>query len=137
MTNIGKGPLEKDLTFLLNDNFKTLLKEPTSKNQKATSLWTLGCHKPVIPVVTFLTNSSLKLLKTKGLKLTSMMPLNSIIWIIMHHSRSWSTFTLDSLLTVTNFIHRNLFNHQPFDGLSIIINTIKLLAKKGIEVWIT
>ena len=38
MTNIGKGPLEKDLTFLLNDNFKTLLKEPTSKNQKATSL---------------------------------------------------------------------------------------------------
>ena len=29
--------------------------EPTSKDQKATSLWTLGCHKPVIPVVTFLT----------------------------------------------------------------------------------
>ena len=24
-------------------------------DQKATSLWTLGCHKPVIPVVTFLT----------------------------------------------------------------------------------
>ena len=91
------------------------MKEPTSKNQKATSLWMLGCHKPVIPVVTFLTNSSLKLLKTKGLKLTSMMPLNSITWIIMHHSRSWSTFTLDSLLTVTNFIHRNLFNHQPFE----------------------
>ena len=27
--------------------------EPTSKNQKAASLWTLGRHKPVIPVVTF------------------------------------------------------------------------------------
>jgi hypothetical protein len=27
--------------------------EPTSKNQQAASLWTLGRHKPVIPVVTF------------------------------------------------------------------------------------
>ena len=26
----------------------------TLKNQKAMSLWILGCHKPVIPVVTFL-----------------------------------------------------------------------------------
>ena len=29
--------------------------EPTSKHQRATSLSPLGCHKPVIPVVSFLT----------------------------------------------------------------------------------
>ena len=39
-------------------------------------------------------------------------------------------FTLDAFLTVINLVHKHLFNHQPFDGLSIIINTIKLLAKK-------
>ena len=39
-------------------------------------------------------------------------------------------FTLDAFLTVINLIYKNIFNHQPFDGLSIIINTIKLLSKK-------
>jgi len=29
--------------------------KPTSKDQKAPSLCTFGCHKPLIPVVTFLT----------------------------------------------------------------------------------
>ena len=29
-----------------------------------------------------------------------------------------------------NLIYKSLFDHQPFDGLSIIINTIKLFAKK-------
>ena len=48
----------------------------------------------------------------------------------MQHSRSWITFTLDAFLTVNNLIYKNLFYHQPFDGLSIIINTIKLFAKK-------
>ena len=47
----------------------------------------------------------------------------------MQHLRNWSTFTLDAFLTVINLIYRNLFNHQPYDGLSIIINTIKLFAK--------
>ena len=28
--------------------------EPMLKDQKATSLWTLGCHKPVITVIIFL-----------------------------------------------------------------------------------
>ena len=40
-------------------------------------------------------------------------------------------FTLNPFLTVINFIYKNLFNLQPFDGLSIIISTIKLFAKKG------
>ncbi|MCP9265034.1 Alpha-l1 nicotinic acetyl choline receptor [Dirofilaria immitis] len=41
--------------------------EPTSKDQKATSLWALGCHKPVIPVVTFLTPLARNLLiNSKG-----------------------------------------------------------------------
>ena len=57
--------------------------------------------------------------------------LNGIIWIIMQHSRSWSTFTLDAFLTVSNLICKSAFNNQPFDGLSII-NTLKLLAKKRI-----
>ena len=35
-----------------------------------------------------------------------------------------------ALLTVINLIYKNLFNCQPFDGLSIIIITIKLFAKK-------
>ena len=48
----------------------------------------------------------------------------------MQHSRSWSTFTLDAFLTVIKLIYKNLFNHQPFDSLSIIINTIKSFAKK-------
>ena len=39
-------------------------------------------------------------------------------------------FTLGVFLTVINLIYENLFNHQPFDGLSVIINTIKLFAKK-------
>ena len=38
-------------------------------------------------------------------------------------------FTLDELLTVINFIYKNIY-HQFFDCLSIIINTIKLFAKK-------
>ena len=50
----------------------------------------------------------------------------------MQHSRSGSTFTLDAFLTENNLICKNLFNHQNFDGLSIIINTIKVLGKKGI-----
>ena len=58
------------------------------------------------------------------------MPLNGIIWIIIQHSRNWSTFTLDGFLTVMNFIYKKLFNHQPFDGLSIIINTIKLFTNR-------
>ena len=37
---------------------------------------------------------------------------------------------LDTFLTVINLIYKNLFYHQPFDGLSIIINTIKLFAIK-------
>ena len=41
-------------------------------------------------------------------------------------------FALDAFLTVINLIYKNLFNLQPFVGLSIIINTIKLFAKKGI-----
>ena len=61
------------------------------------------------------------------------MPLNGIIWIIMQHSRNWSTFTLDAFLTVINLIYKNLFNHELFDGLSIIINTIKLFAKTNID----
>ena len=59
------------------------------------------------------------------------MLLNGIIWTIMQNSRSWSTFTLDALLTVTNLIYKNLFYDQPSDGLSIIINAIKLFAKKN------
>ena len=39
-------------------------------------------------------------------------------------------FTRDEFLTVINLIYKKLFNHQPFDGLSITINTIKLFAKK-------
>ena len=39
-------------------------------------------------------------------------------------------FTLDVFLIVINLIYKNLFYHQPFDGLSIIINTIKLFAIK-------
>ena len=58
------------------------------------------------------------------------MLLNGIIWIIMQHSRNWSMFTLGVFLTVINLIYENLFNHQPFDGLSVIINTFKLFAKK-------
>ena len=59
------------------------------------------------------------------------MLLSGIIWIIMEHSRSWSTFTLDAFLTIINMIYKYLFYHQTFDDLSIIINIIKLLAKKG------
>ena len=39
-------------------------------------------------------------------------------------------FTLDAFLTVIDLIYKNLFNHQPFDGLSIIINTIIFCQKK-------
>ena len=60
------------------------------------------------------------------------MPLHGSIWIIMQHSRSCSTFTLDAFLTAINLIYKNLFNHEPFDGLSTVINTIKLFAKKGL-----
>ena len=41
-------------------------------------------------------------------------------------------FTPDPFFNVINLIYKNLFIQQPFDGLSIIINTIKLFAKKGI-----
>ena len=58
------------------------------------------------------------------------MPLNGIIWIIMQHLRSLSTFALDAFLTVINLIYKNLLNHQPLDGLSVIINNIKLFTKK-------
>ena len=37
-------------------------------------------------------------------------------------------FTLDTFLTVINLIYKNLFNLD--DSLLIIINTIKLFAKK-------
>ena len=57
------------------------------------------------------------------------MSLSGIIWIIMQHS-SWSTFTLDVFLTEINLIYPNLSNHQPFDGLSITIITVKLFAEK-------
>ena len=50
----------------------------------------------------------------------------------MQHSRSIEvyTFTLYAFLTVINQIYKKFFYHQPLDGLSIIINTIKLFAKK-------
>ena len=35
-------------------------------------------------------------------------------------SRSW--FTQDMFLTVINLIYENLFYHQPFNGLLIIMN---------------
>ena len=60
------------------------------------------------------------------------MLLNGIVWTIMQHSGSWSMFTLDAFLTVINLIYKNLFYHQPFDGLSTIINTVKLFTKEGI-----
>ena len=60
------------------------------------------------------------------------MPLNGIIWIIMQQSRSLNMFVLDLRLTVINLVYKNLFNHQAFDILSIVISTIKLFAKKGI-----
>ena len=60
------------------------------------------------------------------------MTLNGIIWVTMKHSRNRTTFTLDEVLTVINLIYKNLFNHQPYHALSIIVKTIKLLAKKGI-----
>ena len=40
-------------------------------------------------------------------------------------------FILDFLLTVINLIYKNLFNHQAFDGLSIIISTVKKEYKFG------
>ena len=58
------------------------------------------------------------------------MPLNGIIWIIMQHTKSSSTFSVDAFLTVINLLCKNIFNYQPSDGLSIIINTIKLFARK-------
>ena len=58
------------------------------------------------------------------------MLLNGIVWIIMQHSKNWSTFTLDAFWIVFSLIYKNLFYHQPFDGLSIIINTIRLFPKK-------
>ena len=42
------------------------------------------------------------------------MLLNGIIWIIMQHSRNWSTFTVDGFLTVINLIYKMLFYHQPW-----------------------
>ena len=65
------------------------------------------------------------------------MALSGIISIIMQHSRNCSTFNLNAFLTVTNLIYKNLFNLQTSDGLSIIINAIKLFAKKEIQLWIT
>ena len=59
---------------------------------------------------------------------------NSIKWHRLNTNANFQklkyAFTLDEFLTVIKFIHKNLFYHQPFDGLSIIINTIKLFAKK-------
>ena len=43
-----------DLCLLSGIGRRDALGEP-STDEKATSPWTLGCHKPVIPVVTFLT----------------------------------------------------------------------------------
>ena len=40
-------------------------------------------------------------------------------------------FIVDAFLTLINLIYKNLSNHQPFDGLSII-KTITLFAKIGI-----
>ena len=53
------------------------------------------------------------------------MLLNVIVWTIMQHSRSWSTFPLDAFLAAINLNYENLFYHQPFDGSSIIINTLQ------------
>ena len=53
-----------------------------------------------------------------------------IIWIIMQHSRSLSTFTLDPFLTVINFIYKNCFYHQPFDSLSIYHKYYQTICKK-------
>ena len=39
-------------------------------------------------------------------------------------------FTLDAFLTVINLIDNNIFYDQPFNGLSIVINTIKLFSKE-------
>ena len=62
---------------------------------------------------------------------------NSIKWHRLDTNATFQklkyAFTLDAFLTVIKFIHKNLFYHQPFDGLSIIINTIKLFAKKKKE----
>ena len=41
------------------------LKEPTSKDQKATSLRTIDSHKPVIPVVTFLIPLAINSVRSK------------------------------------------------------------------------
>ena len=60
------------------------------------------------------------------------MLLNGIMWIIMQQSGSYSMFTLDPPLTVFNLIYKSLFYHERFGVLSIIINTIKLFAKKRI-----
>ena len=58
------------------------------------------------------------------------MPLNGIIWIIMQQPKRLSTFTLGAFVTVINLIYKSLFDHQPFIGLSTILNSIKLFAKK-------
>ena len=60
------------------------------------------------------------------------MLLNGIVWIIMQHLRSWSTFTLDAFLTVINLTYKNLFYHQPFEGLSIFIKYYQIICKKGV-----
>ena len=39
-------------------------------------------------------------------------------------------FTLDAFLTVINLIDNNIFYDLPFNGLSIVINTIKLFSKE-------
>ena len=53
-------------------------------------------------------------------------------YAIKHHLDNNATkkFTLGTFLTVINLIYKNLFYHQPFDGLSIIINTTKLFTKQ-------
>ena len=53
-----------------------------------------------------------------------------------HHLDNNATFKKlkyvypDGFLTVINLFYKNLFYHQPFEGLSIIINTVKLFTKK-------
>ena len=59
------------------------------------------------------------------------MLLNGIVWIIIQHSKNWSTFTLDAFLIVFSLIYKNLFYHQPFDVLSILLDYFQKKHKFG------
>ena len=48
----------------------------------------------------------------------------------MQQPKRLSTFTLGAFVTVINLIYKSLFGHQPFIGLSTILNSFKLFAKK-------